>query len=336
MLVVGASLIFDRGENMKEDSNDIDKGPIREPAVADAFYPGSKQELENLVDKYLSEAKIPEIGKYVRALIVPHAGYQFSGWVAAYGYKALIGQDIDKVILIGNSHKEYFDGVSVYASGYYKTPLGNVEIDKNLAKKIIDSHEKISFRESAHLQEHSLEVQLPFLQRVLSDFKIVPIIISNQSGANEILINALKDLVDEDTLLIASSDLSHYPEYEDAKYSDNKVVEAILTGKIENLRKAVSELEQEGINNLQTCACGQDAIEVVMGLMEGKEVKLLKYANSGDVDIGDKDRVVGYTALVFTIDKLEGELGMTEQRRLLEIARETVETYIKTKKISRG
>ena len=343
VLVVGAALIFDKGKDMQEKdsnnkkglaSNEVE-GPVREPVVAGTFYPGSKDELSAMVDKYLLETESLKVGKYVRALIVPHAGYQFSGWVAAYGYKTLIGQDIDTVILIGPSHPEYFEGASVYASGYYKTPLGNVEIDKELAKKIIDSHEKISFRESAHSQEHSLEVQLPFLQKVLGDPKIVPIIIGNQPGAVEILINTLKDLIDENTLLIASSDLSHYPKYEDAKYSDNKVIKAILTGKIENLRKAVSGLEQEGIDNLQTCACGQDAIEAVMGLMEGKEVKLLKYANSGDVDIGDKDRVVGYAAIVFTIDKLEGELGMAEQKRLLEIAKETVETYVKTKKTAK-
>lgn len=335
VVVVGAALVFDKDKNMEEkDSNNINKGPIREPAVVGAFYPGTKTELSEMVDKYLSEVEPPTVGKYVRGLIVPHAGYQFSGWVAAYGYKLLEDQGIDTVILIGNSHKEYFDGVSVYQEGYYKTPLGDVEINKDLAKKIIDSHEKISFRESAHLEEHSLEVQLPFLQRVLNDFRIVPIIIGNQPGAADILISVLKGLINDRTLIIASSDLSHYPKYEDAKYSDNKVIEAILTGKRENLQKTISDLEKENISNLQTCACGQDAIEVVMGLMEGKEATLLKYANSGDVEIGDKSQVVGYVAITFLGDKTveKGELGMVEQERLLEIARETIETYIKTGK----
>lgn len=333
VLVVGAALIFDKDKNMEEDSNNINKGPIREPAVAGAFYPGFKQELENAIDEYLLGAKLPKIGKYTRALIVPHAGYPYSGWVAAYGYKALEGQDIDTVILIGNSHREQFEGVSVYPEGYYKTPLGNIEIDKDLAKKIIDSHEKISFRESAHLEEHSLEVQLPFLQKTLKGFKIVPITIGNQPGAVEILINALRNLIDDNTLLVASSDLSHYPKHEDAKYSDNKVIEAILTGKRENLQKTISDLEKEDIFNLQTCACGQDAVEVVMGLVGDKDIKLLKYANSGDVPVGDKSQVVGYAAIVFSTDKLEDKLSKAGQKRLLEIARETVETYIKTEKI---
>ena len=338
VLVVGAALIFDRDKNMPEEDVKKEELPIREPAVAGAFYPGTKQELEDMVGKYLLEAKFPKIGKYVRGLIVPHAGYPYSGWVAAYGYKTLIGNPpaggINTVILIGNSHQERFEGASVYQEGYYRTPLGNVEIDKALAKRIINSHEKISFYESAHKLEHSLEVQLPLLQKVLAgDWKIVPIIIGNQPGAVEILINTLKGLIDNNTLLIASSDLSHYPKYEDAKYSDNKVIEAILTGKRENLRKVISELEQEDIFNLQTCACGQDAIEVVMGLMGDKDIKLLKYANSGDVEIGDKSQVVGYAAIVFTTDELERtELTKEEQKRLLQIAKETVESYIKTKK----
>lgn len=314
-----------------------DKIIIREPAVAGTFYPGTKVELSAMVDKYLADVEIHEVKprEYVRGLVVPHAGYVYSGLVAAYGYKALEGQDMDIVILIGNSHKEYFEGVSVYPSGYYKTPLGNVEIDKDLAKKIIDSDEKISFRQSAHSQEHSLEVQLPFLQKVLNDFKIVPIIIGNQLGAVDILINTLKNLIDDKTLVVASSDLSHYPKYEDAEYSDNKVIEAILSGKRENLQKTISDLEKENISNLQTCACGQDSIEVVMGLMEGNEVKLLKYANSGDVEIGDKDRVVGYAAIAFLGDSpstSSGLLSKQQQKRLLKIARETVETYIKTGK----
>ncbi len=196
----------------------------------------------------------------------------------------------------------------------------------------MDADKRIYFRESSHKQEHSLEVQLPFLQRTLKDFKIVPIIIGNQPGATDILINALKDLIDDNTLIIASSDLSHYPRYEDAKYSDNKVIEAILTGKRENLRKTIADLEKENIPNLQTCACGHDAIEVVMGLMDGKSAELLKYANSGDVNIGDKSQVVGYAAIAFSGNKADEELGLVEQKKLLEIARQAVETYVKTGK----
>lgn len=339
VIVIGAALIIDQGllnkmkkeesKNEKVNTNEIE-GPIREPAVAGTFYPESEGELGSMIDGFFEKVELPELDKYIRGMIVPHAGYIYSGQVAAYGYKALMDSPpaggINTVILIGNSHKEYFDGISIFPEGYYKTPLGNIEIDKDLAKKLIDSNDKIFYKESAHSEEHSLEVQLPFLQKVLDNFKIVPVIIGNQAGVVDILINALKPIVDDNTLIIASSDLSHYPNYEDAKHSDNEVIDAILTGEKENLSNTISQLEKELIPNLQTCACGQDSIEVVMALMEGKNIKLLNSANSGDAS-GDMSRVVGYATIVFTIDKSENELGIEEQKRLLEIARQSLETY---------
>jgi len=300
---------------------------LREPAVAGQFYPDNKEELSSLIEKYFSEVKPPKIEGDVRALIVPHAGYIYSGQIAAYAYKALQNQKISRVVLIGNSHQEYFEGASVYESGYFRTPLGDIEVDADFAKKLIDLNPKIKFYEKAHLQEHSLEVQLPFLQKALKDFKIVPIILGNQ-GNVDILIEALKNLIDDETLIIASSDLSHYPNYKDAQYSDNKVIQAILTGEKENLQKIISDLEKENIPNLQTCACAQDAIEVVMGLFSNKGIELLKAANSGDVT-GDKSQVVGYGAIVFA----DSELSEIEQKTLLNFARQAVETYIKTGKI---
>lgn len=273
----------------------------RKPAVAGQFYPGSKQELNLLVDEYLNNVKPPKLNENIRALIVPHAGYEYSGQVAAFAYKAVgfstSSRPIKTVVLIGNSHQEYFDGVSVWNSGFFRTPLGDVEVDADFANKLINSNPKIVFRKSAHLGEHTLEVQLPFLQKVLSDFRIVPIILGNKGGI-DVLISALKDLIDEKTLVIASSDLSHYPNYKDAQYSDHKVIEAILSGKRKNLRKTISDLEKQGIDNLQTCACGAGAIEVIMELMRGTAIKLLKYANSGDIT-GDHSQVVGYASIVF-------------------------------------
>jgi len=338
LLVVGAVLVIDQKWFVKkqESENNMPKKeenlPIRKPAVAGSFYPGNKAELDSMVDDFLSKVELPKLDPYIRALIVPHAGYVYSGQVAAYAYKALIGQDITRIIIIGNSHQEYFEGASIYPKGYFETPLGKVEIDADFAKKLMDSSDKIYFKESAHQQEHSLEVQLPFLQKTLKNFKIVPIIIGNQPGTADILINALKDLIDNNTLIIASSDLSHYPSYKDAQYSDNKVIQAVLTGKRENLRETISQLEAENIPNLQTCACGHDAIEVVMGLTEGDNAKLLKSANSGDVT-RDKSQVVGYGAVVFTSDRLENGLDKVQQKRLLEIAKESIEEYVKNGKV---
>jgi len=339
VLVVGAALIFDKGI-MKKEENKRGLAPseveatVRKPAAAGSFYPDNEKELSSLVDKYLSKVELPQLEPNIRAIIVPHAGYVYSGQVAAYAYKALIGKDISRVIILGNSHQEFFDGTSVYPKGYFETPLGKVEIDNDFAQKLMDADKKIYFKESAHLEEHSLEVQLPFLQKVLNNFKIVPIVLGNQEGSVDILINALKNLMDDNTLIVVSSDLSHYPEYEDAEYSDGKVIDAILSGKRDNLKKTISELEKQGISDLQTCACASDSIEVAMELMSNKNSKLLKYANSGDVEIGDKSRVVGYASIVFTDSvSSEQELNKNQQKRLLEIARESVETYIKDGKM---
>ncbi|MFH1551815.1 MAG: AmmeMemoRadiSam system protein B [bacterium] len=308
---------------------------VREPAVAGSFYPDNKAELKSMVDEYLNKAELLEINGSIKALIVPHAGYEYSGQIAAYGFKTLVGKPIKRVILIGNSHQEYFDGVSVWNAGNFKTPLGEIAIDEDFADKLINSNPKIIFKESAHLKEHSLEVQLPFLQRILpcSDWKIVPIILGNQGGI-DILIDALRNLINDNTLLIASSDLSHYPNYKDAQYSDNKVIQAILSGKRENLQKIISDLEKQGIPDLQTCACGQGAIEVVMGLTGGSDVRLLKSANSGDLsrpERTDKNRVVGYMSIAF-IDN-DSKLNEAEQKILLNLAKQTVENYVQTNKI---
>jgi len=334
LLIVGAALIFDKNKSMKKDNQGAikqDNKLIREPVVAGSFYPGDKAALSKMIDGFFEKADLLKIDGSINAIIVPHAGYVYSGQVAAYAYKALIGEKIDTVILIGNSHQEYFDGASVFAKGYFRTPLGDIEIDEDFAKKLMDSSDKIYFKESAHQQEHSLEVQLPFLQKVLKDFKVVPIILGNKSDSVDILINALKNLINEKTLIVVSSDLSHYPKYEDAKYSDNKVIEAILTGKRENLVKTIADLKRQGINNLQTCACGQDAIEVVMGLLGGAEIKLLKYANSGDIT-GEKSQVVGYASIVFVVPSTSSGLLLKQQQRLLEIAKQAVENYVKKEK----
>lgn len=339
LLVIGATLIYDKGIMKKENNNEKDiivnqtKKQVRKPVAAGTFYPGNETELSSMIDEFLDKAELPQLKPYIRALIVPHAGYIYSGQVAAYGYKALIGKNISTVILIGNSHQEYFDGISIYPDGYFETPLGKVEIDTDFTKKLIEADNRIYFKESAHIEEHSLEVQLPFLQKILESFKIVPIIIGNQPGVVEILINALKPLMSDDILLIASTDLSHYPSYEDAKYADNKTITGILSGKKDEFKKAIIDLEKENIPNLQTCACGHDAIEAVMGLTEGKKTQLLKYANSGDVSMGDKSQVVGYAAIVFmdstSSPQASSELDKEQQKRLLEIAKQSLEAYLK-------
>ena len=310
---------------------------VREPEVAGQFYPADKNQLSAIVDRLLKKASLPEIKGEVIALIAPHAGYQFSGEVAAHTFKTLEGEQVNTVIIIGNSHHERFDGISVFPKGIYKTPLGEVKIDSDLAQKIIQESDRISFKESAHKLEHSIEVEIPFLQKTLNHFKIVPILFGNsQKDDWKILGDAiLKHIKGKNIILVASSDLSHYPPYEVAKYADKKTIDAISTGDIEHLEKTIEELQQENLPNTVTFACGIDAIKTAIYVAKklgADEIKLLKYANSGDFQ-GDKNRVVGYSAIGFFAKRRDNLLNREEQAKLLQIARESVETFIKEGKI---
>lgn len=307
---------------------------IRQPAVAGQFYPASADELAGQVDGFLDKAVLEKEKGKVSGLIVPHAGYVYSGSVAAAGFKQLEGADIDTVILIGNSHQAYFDGAAVFSEGYFATPLGEVEIDADLTQKLISESKIFKADVAAHEFEHSLEVQLPFLQRVLKNFKLAPILLGNTGGEEvEVLARAIsKNSSGRNILLVASTDLSHYPAYEQANYADKKTCEAILTGQAEKLRQTIERLEKENIVNAQTFLCAQEAVEVLMMVMQDmgvKDVSLLKYANSGDA-AGDKSQVVGYAAIGFYGEGRDRQLSQQEQQKLLEIARQSVEAYVKT------
>lgn len=310
---------------------------VRKPFAAGQFYPDGKEELLNQVNGFLAEAQKIEDGDEdaLLGLVVPHAGYVFSGSVAAAGFKQIEDKNIETIILIGNSHYAYFEGAAIYADGYFKTPLGEVEIDAELAGKIIAENKIIKADASAHKKEHSLEVEVPFLQRTLKNFKLVPILMgSDDRGDAEILAKAVsKNIAGKNILVVASSDMSHYPPYAQAVYADKKVYEAILTGEVPNLRTAIAELHKENIPNAQTFLCGQEAVETLMFIMRdlgAGKIKLLKYANSGDSAFGDKSRVVGYAAIGFYGNRHGAELNFQEQQQLLEIARKSVESFVET------
>lgn len=186
--------------------------PVRRPSVAGSFYPEDAETLARIVDDLLAQAEKAE-GKPI-ALIVPHAGYEYSGLVAAYAYRQLEGVDYDAFVIVGNNHYDpEFDLISVYAEGVFETPLGRLPIDSDLARALIASHERMVFDPAVHLREHSIDTQLPFLQRLYGEPKIVPIVIGAPSQENcRALSEALaKVLPGRNALIIASSDLSHYP-----------------------------------------------------------------------------------------------------------------------------
>jgi AmmeMemoRadiSam system protein B len=274
---------------------------IRFPAVAGQFYPGEEEELSQIIDEFLKNAKVPEIKGEIFGILVPHAGYVFSGPVAAHCYKAIQGKNFETIILIGDSHYEYFDGVSVWDRGEWETPLGRVKIDEELAKEILNFSKRFFVKHSVHLFEHSLEVQIPFLQKVLKNFKILPLIFGSEDEDWKDLAKAILKLMEKRKILVvASSDLSHYPPYEVAQEADKRTIEGILSSDPEKFKEKIETLKKL-FPDVDTFACAQDTIKTILEIsknLKGK-AKLLKYQNSGDTIYGEKSQVVGYCAIAF-------------------------------------
>jgi AmmeMemoRadiSam system protein B/AmmeMemoRadiSam system protein A len=301
---------------------------VRKPAVAGAFYPGTKAKLSRQIDQFLQKAGDPQVKGKLIALIVPHAGYDYSGQVAAYAYKELKGRGFKRVILMGPSHRLSFDGISIGEFDDYETPLGRVKIDRDFCDKLVKSGEKIGFIREAHLQEHSLEVQLPFLQKTLNkEFKIVPVIFGNLSLSNsQFLAITLAQVMDDETLIVCSTDWSHYHDYKTAVEMDKQGIDAVLNNDVELL---VGLLEKGSAE-----ACGVPAVIATMLLaptLGANEIQLLKYANSGDVLLGDKSKVVGYAAIAYSYESMF--LIKEEKQELLKIARKTLEEHLSGNKL---
>ena len=275
---------------------------VRFPAVAGSFYPDSPQVLSAQVERFVDDAELSETGHELIGLIAPHAGYVYSGHVAGYAYKQLAGYSFDTVVLLGLSHRYRIDGAAIYARGAFRTPLGDIEIDEDLAAEIMCLNSDIVDLPSAHTNEHSLEVQLPFLQHLLSDFRIVPILLQDDSPENVIpLAQAIVEAMgDRSCLLIGSTDLCHYPVYDEARKSDQFVVEAIEHFDLDYLREQMDEyMQRYPTQNFHCMMCSTGAIYTTMRAAKGlggNRIEVLKAANSGDVPIGGRDQVVGYMA----------------------------------------
>jgi AmmeMemoRadiSam system protein B/AmmeMemoRadiSam system protein A len=314
-----------------------DNDKIRSPAVAGGFYPADPEELAGTVDRLLASAtSTPPDGRLI-ALICPHAGYAFSGPVAAESYATLRGAEVDRVVVIAPSHVEAFRGAAVYDGAGYATPLGVVEVDTDFAAKLAAAAPSIKLSGDGHDHgrlsrgEHAVEVQLPFLQRVLGgDFRLVPIVMGDQQYETcRALGVALAALIDGDphTLIVASSDLSHFHDYDEARRLDSMVIGAIESWDYFSLSRNCATRTWE--------ACGGGPIVAAMMAAErlgADRAVLLKRANSGDIPGGDRSRVVGYSAFAL-LDTGPGgagagafglELTRPERKKLLEIARSSV------------
>ena len=272
---------------------------IRPATQANRFYTGDAKELENEVDSLLMRHNSSQVYDNLAALIVPHAGYYFSGNVAASAYMSIdTKKRFKRIFLLGPSHHEWLNGASVNTEAdYYATPLGHVKVDHETAIELTKADSIFTYRRSAHAHEHCLEVQLPFLQRRLGDVPpIVPIIIStNDYYQLKRMADVLKPYFTDENLFVISSDFSHYPSYEDACEVDAKTGKAIETGDVEEFIATINANADSGKRNLATSACGEFAIVTLMLMMDGQcDVKHLMYQNSGDIDDYDHSRVVGY------------------------------------------
>ena len=315
--------------------------PVVRPATqANRFYTGDARELSEEVDSFLALHRGATIYHHVAAVIVPHAGYYFSGNVAASAYMSVpADQSYKRIFLLGPSHHEWLDGASVNTEAdYYATPLGNVKVDRETARSISDADSVFSYQPKAHDREHCLEVQLPFLQRRLGDVPpIVPIIIStNDFNKLKRIAHVLKPYFTEENLFVISSDFSHYPSYEDACEVDALTGKAIETGSVEAFIAALEQNARSGKRNLATSACGELAIATLMLMMDGSyEVKHLMYQNSGDADNHDHSRVVGYHSFAIVRKSDAGfALSDDEKRLLKEIALTSIKDSLAGKEIS--
>jgi len=309
---------------------------IRQPAVAGSFYPADPKELAEMVDGFLAKAAPPPVENVV-AIVSPHAGYPYSGPVAAYSYALLKGRKFDRVVVIAPSHYEAFAFSSVYDGAAYTTPFGQIPVDQAFAAKLAKLSPTIKLSALGHTpapgrMEHSIEVQLPFLQRVLGQFQLVPIIVGDQDyDTCRALGAALAKLIPgTNTLIVASSDLSHYHPYDEAVRVDHKTLKAIGEYDYFDLARNLDMRVWE--------ACGGGPIVAAMVAAErlgATQAKVLHYANSGDTS-GDRSRVVGYgaVALVKTTAGAKTEeapfaLAKAEKDALLKIARKSVEMAVR-------
>jgi len=318
---------------------------VRRPAVAGSFYPSAAKEILSMTQGWLhpsGSASAPP-----QALIVPHAGYVFSGEVAASAYGRIPqGHAYKRIFLLGPSHRTWISGASVdtmYSAA--ETPLGRVPIDISLGKELMEKGKGVfTFKAEAHDREHCLEVQLPFLQMVFGEVPpIVPIVVGTERlDVLRQIAAALEPYFNGENLFVISSDFSHYPSYEDAKASDLYLADTITTGGLEEFLHALAQIDRKGFPGEDTAACGACAIAVLLSMMDtqGRDrfsAEHVMYRNSGDSPYGDKDRVVGYNSFVITRTEAEREASdghlfhftEEEKRCMVATARSSIRTALR-------
>ncbi len=336
-----------------------DEGKERKPAVAGRFYPENRGNLERAIAAFLADALPAVPGERPLALVVPHAGYIYSGQIAADAFAQARDHAYELIVLLGTNHTQgSFRGVSLYDGPGYRTPLGLAEIDRQTTRALLKADRSFSFEPEVHAREHSVEVQVPFVQTVFPGVKIVAAVVGRPDADlcarfGRALAGVLRG---RKALIVASSDLSHYPEYDDAVTADSAVLTEIAGLDPDRVRAAIGTQMGRGLPGLSTCACGE--APVLAALTAARELgarrgRVVSYANSGDAAVGDRSRVVGYGAVVLAAGSAgsdlaalarpapaaaEARLGPAERKALLGFARRTIEQYLasETTPLARG
>jgi AmmeMemoRadiSam system protein B len=291
---------------------------VRPPAVAGTFYPAEPRRLESAVRDLLTHA-LPPRGVRPIALIVPHAGYAFSGLIAADGWRQAEGHRYDLTVLLGTNHTAgYFTGVSVFIGSGFRTPLGVVQVDERSASGLLAADRDCSSDPAPHEREHSIEVQLPFVQAVLPGVPILPVIVSDEDPhlCARLGVALANVLADRRALIVASSDLSHFPSYEDAAAADRAVLGAMARLDPDGLCETIGREERAGRRGLDTCACGLAPVLAAMSTartLGATRGTVVSHASSGDAPPGDRARVVGYGSILFTAGEPGADLAALDE-----------------------
>ena len=301
------------------------------------FTSADPKELSNSID-YLEQSTGPvPTDRKVLIAIAPHAGYPYSGPVAAYTYKAIARNHYKTIVVIGPSHFFPFEGISIWPKGGFKTPLGIVPVDEDFAQALLKENPKFQFLPQVYEREHAIEVELPFLQKTFNGVRIVPILMGDPDPqVCRDLAVALDKLIGkrDDVLVLISSDMSHYYTYDVANQMDALTLQAI------NEIDPKKFFEGNISRKMEMCGFVPVTTALIFAKLRGiQHVEVLKHANSGDTS-GDKTKVVGYSSVIFYTDLLGGAsqdngikaLNSSEKKKLLDIARNAIETFVKTGK----
>ena len=314
---------------------------IREPVFAGRFYEGNSARLKNQLNQLFDDTGNINITSEIvtnslQALIVPHAGYVFSGKIAASAYHFLNREkQYKRIFILASSHRYSFNGVAVYDIGNYSSPFGEIKTDTQLATELAEKSSLFIIHPDAHDNEHSIEVQLPFLQYIFgSDFVLVPLVIGTHNPATccEIA-EILKPWFTPENLFVISTDFSHYPNYSDACETDKKTADAICSNLPEKLFSTINSKENKNIHGLASSLCGWTSVLTLLYMTQGKSYSYheIAYQNSGDTPIyGEKNRVVGYWAIAVTENKNELVIDKSEKEELLKKARNAISFFVKT------